>query len=310
MSGRNIFCGKWSALIWALGLAVLWSAAGQAISSQLKATVIDRYGNKHEVERLTFRGRLNIEYYVADQRRVVPLQEIDRMLFEGERTSEEQTIIVTLRTGRKETGTIMTGTNVTPHQDALGGGGGASGLSGSTPLGPFDIMLGDVREVIMRHPESMEPAEETILKATVIAVDGKLFEVRDLKYRGKLRLDYSIGSKRRFVDLEKVSRIEFAEGGFSQEQRPVTITYWSGKVVQGTVDVSTVRMAGETDKSFYERVNAAITGKMDAGIFSMGMHQLKQIRFHPADEDESQEESAEKGGAATEKEMEGEQEKE
>ena len=293
MSCKNTFREKMSVLVWALGLAVLWSTAGQAISSQLKATVIDRFGNKHEVEKLTFRGRLNIEYYVADQRRLVPLQEISRMLFEGEKTSEEQTIVVTLRTGRKESGKIMTGAGMTPHQDALGGGGSVSGFSGSTTLGPFDIMLGHVREIIMRHPASLAPAKETILKAMVIAVDGKLFEVRDLKFRGKLRMDYSIGPKRRFADLEKVSRIEFAEGGFSQEQRPVTITYWSGKVAQGTVDVSTVRMAGETDKSFYERVNAAITGKVDAGAFSIGMHQLKQIRFHPADEDEEQDESGE-----------------
>jgi len=40
-----------------------------------------------------------------------------------------------------------------------------------------------------------------------------------------------------------------------------------------------VRLSGETDKSFYDRVNAALTGRTSAGPFSMGMHDIKQIRF-------------------------------
>lgn len=274
---------------WILGLIVLWSATSQAVPSQLKATVIDRAGNSHVVEKLTFRGRLEIEYYVDDQRRLAPLQEIDRMLFEGAQNREEQTITVTLRTGRQETGKILTGTGSAPPQGALGGTEGTSGFSGSTALGPFDIQLGNVREVVMRHPEGLEPARETVLRATLLGVDGKLFEIRDLRFRGKQRLDYKVGDKQRFVDLEKVSRIEFAEGGANKEQRLATITYWSGKVAQGTVDMSIVRLSGETDKSYRERVNAAITGKTDAGAFAIGLHQLKQIRFHPADEDEEQE---------------------
>jgi len=47
----------------------------------------------------------------------------------------------------------------------------------------------------------------------------------------------------------------------------------------GTVDAGIVRLSGETDKSFYDRVNAALTGRTSAGPFSMGMHDIKQIRF-------------------------------
>jgi hypothetical protein len=278
-----------------LATALLGSGACWAISSSLKATLVDRAGNHHEVEKLTYQDRLNIEYYVEGQRRLVPMLNIDRLRLEGDARDEEQTIVVTLRTGRSETGKILAGSNVSPHQDALGGGGGASRFTGVTPLGPFDILVRDVREIIMRHPKSLPPAKETVLKATVITLDGKLFEVTGLQYRGKLRMDYNIGNKRRFVSLEKVSRIDFTEEGTRQEMRPVIIIYRSGKTVQGTVEASTVRLSGEMDKSYFERVNAAFTGSTDRGAFSIGMHAIKQIRLKPAVEEEGAE--GEHGGA-------------
>lgn len=274
---------------------LLGNGACWAIPSSLKATLVDRAGNHHEVEKLTYQDRLNIEYYVEGQRRLVPMQDIDRLRLEGDARDEEQTIVVTLRTGRSETGSILAGSNVSPHQDALGGGGSASRFTGVTELGPFDILVRDVREIIMRHPESMPPAKETVLKATLITLDGRLLEVAGLQYRGKLRMDYNIGNKRRFASLEKVSRVDFTEGDTRQEMRPVTITYWSGKTVQGTVEASTVRMSGETDKSYFERVNAAFTGRTDSGAFSIGMHAIKQIRFEPPVQEEGAEE--EHGGA-------------
>jgi len=282
-----------------LSAVLLWSATGWAVSSQLKATLVDRYGNQHEVEKFTCQGRLEIEYYVEDQRRIVPLQDIDRIRFEGERGDEEQIISVALRTGRRETGSILSGGNVAPHQDALGGGGTANRFSGVTKLGPFFILVSDVREVIMRHPESQEPPKELVLKATVITEGGQRFEVENLRYRNQTRLDYRIGRRQRFANLEKVARIDFAEGSSSEEFRPITINYWSGKTVQGTVDASTVRLSGETDKSYFERVNAALTGRTRAGAFSIGLHVIKQIRFHPPEE-EAEEEAGEEEGASDE----------
>ena len=272
-----------------LATALLGSSACWAISSPLKATLVDRAGNHHEVEKLTYQDRLDIEYYVEGQRRLVPLQNIDRLRLEGDPRDEEQTIVVTLRTGRSETGKILAGSNVSPHQDALGGGGSASRFTGVTPLGPFDILVRDVREIIMRHPASLPPAKETVLKATLITLDGKMFEVEGVEYRGTLRMDYNIGNKRRSAKLEKVSRVDFTEGGTHQEMRPVTITYWSGKTVQGTVEASTVRLSGEMDKSYFERVNAAFTGRIASGAFSIGMHAIKQIRFKPPVQEEGAE---------------------
>ena len=272
-----------------LGVGLLWDATSWAVSSQLKAIVVDRFGNQHEVEKFAYQDRLEIEYYVGGQRRIVSLLEIDRMRLEGERGDEEQTIVVTLRTGRRETGKILSGANITPHEDAVGGGGNASRFTGTTSLGPFFILVSDVSEVIMRHPESLEVAKEEVLRATLITVEGQRFEIDHLRYRGQLRINYNIGRKRRFANLTKVAKIDFAEGSASEEMRPVTIVYWSGKTLQGSVDASTVRLSGETDRNYYERVNAAITGRTKAGAFAIGFHAIKQIRFHPPDEEEVQE---------------------
>ena len=37
-------------------LAALWVSASGAATSALKATVIDRYGNQHQVDKFTFQG--------------------------------------------------------------------------------------------------------------------------------------------------------------------------------------------------------------------------------------------------------------
>ena len=276
-----------------LGVGLLWDATSWAASSQLKATVIDRFGNQHEVEKFAYQERLEIEYYMGGQRRVVSLLEIDRMRLEGESGDEEQTIVVTLRTGRRETGMILSGASLTPHQDAVGGGGTASRFTGTTSLGPFFILVSDVSEVIMRHSKQLKAAKEEVLRATLITTEGQRFEIDHLRYRGQLRMDYNIGRKRRFAGLMKVARIDFAEGSASEEMRPITIAYWSGKTVQGSVDVSSVRLSGETDRNYYERVSAAFTGRTKAGAFSIGFHAIKQIRFHPPDEGEESEEAEE-----------------
>ena len=269
-----------------IGIGLAFPSLGSAVSSRLAATVIDRNGNRHEVEKFTYQGRLEIEYYAGGQRRVVPLKKIDRIRLEGNREDEELAISVIFRSGRRESGRILSGVGVTPHQDALGGGATVPQFEGTTALGPFFIRVGDVREIILRHPEGEEATGEVVLKATVVTVNGKVFEVDHLRYRGDLRMDYRIGRKRRFADLSKVARIDFAEGGAGDELRPVTIVYWSGKKVQAVVDVSTVRLPGENDRNYYERIHAAFTGRTKTGAFSIGLHEIKQIRFHRAGEEE------------------------
>ena len=63
----------------------------------------------------------------------------------------------------------------------------------------------------------------------------------------------------------------------------------------GTVEVSLVRLSGETDKSYFERVNRAFTGVVGSSPFAIGMHDIKHIRFRK----DSDEESAEDGADGT-----------
>lgn len=277
-----------------------------AAANPLKGTIVDRQGNRHEVDKLTYNGRLNLQYYVEGRRRAVPLARIKRLRFAGDQSDEEQALVVTLRSGAVEHGTIVTGASTAPHQDAVGGGGTTPRFAGSTPLGPFFILAHDVREVIMVDTGVQAPREQIVLRAIVITVDGKRFDVTDLKCRGDRRLHYySQGDRRRYVDLAKVSVIDFAEGSAHLERRPVTITYWSGKVVQGTVEAGRVRLSGETDRSYYERVYAAWSGKIDQAVFALGMHQVEQVRFkqeagEKQEADEPDETGCSAGGRAPE----------
>ncbi len=269
-------------------LAALWSVNAHADPVSQKATVIDRYGNLHQVERFTYQGRLDFEVYIGDQRRMVPFLLIDRIRFDGEHGDEEQAVSMSMRSGKRESGIMLSGGSATPHQDAVGGGSSGRRFTGVTALGPFFILLNDVREIILRYPEGDEIPQEQILKATIITLEGKRFEVVDLRFRGKLRLDFFRGRNKRFIPLDKVEKIDFDDSGAAEEYRPITATYWNGRTVMGTVDASTVRLSGETDKNYYERVNAALMGKTKSGLFSMGMHHIKQIRFHAVKEaDES-----------------------
>jgi hypothetical protein len=269
-------------------LASLWSAGAWGGESQLKATVVDRMGNQHQVGKLSYQGRTELEYSVDDQPRTVQLADIARFRLDGEREDEEQQISIVWRNGATETGRLFTGgSGIAPHQDALGSGQVSNRLSGVTELGPFFILLSDVREVIFSHPDSLAPSVEPKLKATIVDLEGRRFEVHRLRYRGQLRLDFTQGRKQRSIDLAKIARIEFSEERDpGTEFRSFVLTFWSGKSLQGTVDASTVRLGGETDRIYQTRVGAAFTGELaDRGPFAIGLHDLKLVRFYPEEEE-------------------------
>ena len=280
---------------WFVVLAVLWASASWAITSPLKATIIDRYGNQHQVDKFTFQGRQDLEIYIQDQRKLMPLEKVARLRFEGERGDEEQRIVLVLRNGSAEKAVMQTGSSSSPHQDAVGGGSSGRRFSGVTNLGPFSILASDVREIVLRHRVGELPPADKILKASIITTEGKRFEVEDLLFRGKQRLDFFRGRNKRFIPLAKVERIDFQDGAIGEEFRPITATYWTGKTVMGTVEASTVRLSGETDRSYSERVNKAFTGESGSGPFGIGMHAVRHIRFQKdksAAEMETGEESA------------------
>ena len=60
----------------------------------------------------------------------------------------------------------------------------------------------------------------------------------------------------------------------------------------GTVEASLVRLSGETDKSYFERVNRAFTGVVGSSPFAIGMHDVKHIRFRQDKDEASAEGSA------------------
>ena len=85
-------------------LATLWVSASGAATSSLKATIIDRYGNQHQVDKFTFQGRQDLEIYVQGQRRLVKLVKVARLRFEGERSDEEQRVLLIFRNGGPRSG--------------------------------------------------------------------------------------------------------------------------------------------------------------------------------------------------------------
>ncbi len=280
-------------------LAALWVSASGAATSSLKATIIDRYGNQHQVDKFTFQGRQDLEIYVQGQRRLVELVKVARLRFEGERSDEEQDIMLEFRTGVREKGKMVTGGSSSPHQDAVGGGSSGRRFAGVTELGPFFILASDVQEIVLRHPVGEEPPAEKILKATIITTNGRRFEVDNLRFHGKKRLDFFRGRNKRFIPLDKVARIDFADGGTGDEFRPLTATYWSGKTVMGTVEASLVRLSGETDKSYFERVNRAFTGVVGSSSFAIGMHDVKHIRFRKDSDEGGADDPADSAGDST-----------
>ncbi len=283
----------------AILLAALWVSASGAATSSLKATIIDRYGNQHQVDKFTFQGRQDLEIYVQGQRRLVELVKVARLRFEGERSDEEQDIMIEFRTGVREKGKMVTGGSSSPHQDAVGGGSSGRRFAGVTELGPFFILASDVQEIVLRHPVGEEPPAEKILNATIITTNGRRFEVDNLRFHGKKRLDFFRGRNKRFIPLDKVARIDFADGGTGDEFRPLTATYWSGKTVMGTVEASLVRLSGETDKSYFERVNRAFTGVVGSSSFAIGMHDVKHIRFRKDSDEDGADDTADSAGDST-----------
>jgi hypothetical protein len=262
---------------------VLAGLPGSAWSAppSLTVTLIDAEGNQHELTQFAFRGAARFDYYVNGERRVVSFADIDRIRFEGNAQAEEQDVIVSLRSGRQERGRFATGASISADQNTDGGGGDTRGFSGNTQLGPFFRRAGQVREIIFRHADGQTVVPEAVLKATVITEDGRRFDLTGLRCRGTERLDYRVGGRDRFAELAKVAAIEFEPGHQEAEWRPAMLTLRSGRRTLVEVEASVVRLAGETDKAYFERVNGAITGTTSIGPVSLGVRDIKQMRFAP-----------------------------
>ena len=290
-SSRTQTWSRVSAALVALAVAALLTPLASGAKGT-KATVIDRFGDRYELSAIKIKDRTELEYYVGDERRAVAFEEIQRIVIDGEAGEEERPVRVYLRRGRVEAGRMFTGGHgASPHQDSFGGARAPTGLTGNTNLGPFVRSLDDVKEVRFRHTTEAPP-EAPELKAMLVTTEGSLFEVADLRVMEKRVLKYSRGKRSLSLDLSKVDRIQFNEYSIGQEQRPITITLWGGKQIHGMVEAAVARYSGETDRQYARRVGAAVTARTATGSVSLGMHEVKLIRFHPP-------ESAEETGGGT-----------
>ena len=291
---RRTRSGRW------LGAAVAAAVVagltpGDAAAEGPQATVIDRYGNRHELSAIKIKDRTELEYYVDDDRRTAGFDEIQMIVIEGQTGDEERPVKVHLRRGRVDAGRLFTGGHgASPHQDSFGGARASTGLTGKTSIGPFVLSLDDVKEVRFRHVAGA-PSGPAKLKAALVTTEGSLFEVTDLRVMEKPVLKYARGRKSLILDLSKVERIQFAEYSIGQEERPITITMWGGKQVHGTVDATVARYSGETDRQYARRVGAAVTARTATGSVSLGMHEIKLIRFHPPESEKEAGDKAEGG---------------
>ena len=238
-------------------------------AAEVAATLIDRQGTRFELTKFRVRGQSSLTYYLEGARQEVPLREIDRFRFAGGPGEEEQELVVHMRSGEVERGTFVIATT-TPSVEALGGGMPPESASGSTRLGPFTILLRDVAEVVLRHPDAGRPvAPKPPIRGSLVNEKGRRFEVQNLRYRGKREFAFQQGRRQRSLDMSKIKRIEFTEAGV--ETRPIVITLRSGKTIYATVDASTVRLSGERDYHYHTRVDSAFTGYAGSSRFAIGV---------------------------------------
>ena len=262
-------------------------------AADIEATVVDRKGVRYAVRKLEIRGSTTLEYYVSGKRRRMDMARIERIHIAGTAQNQEAPVTVTLRTGRIEEGTIIINAGSSPDNDIAAGGSHVSDqLTGSTSLGPLFVPLSDVRDVFFVHDEN-EPIVPDAVTGSIVDERGRRFAVSDIRHRGDEAFRFQQGRKKRRVALRHVSRLEFGDspGG---EMRPVKITYRTGRVVQGEVDASTVRMAGEGDHVYRTRVDSAFTGISPSGVtYGIGLKTVMLVLIdHETDEEVSDESRA------------------
>ena len=263
------------ALLLAAGLLALGAVPSAA---DVAATLIDRQGNRFEMTKFRVRGQSSLAYYLDGARQEVPLREIDRFRFRGGPREERQAVVVHMRSGKVERGTFVIATG-TPNVEALGGGAPPESASGSTRLGPFTILLRDVAEVVLHHPDGGRPvAPKPPLRASVVNERGRRFEVQNLRYRGQREFAFQQGRRQRSLDMSKIKRIEFTEAAV--ETRPIVISLRSGKTIYATVDASTVRLSGERDLHYHTRVDSAFTGYAGSSRFAIGLQDVRLLLLH------------------------------
>lgn len=273
-----------------LTLALSVMSAVSSDASSLTATVVERSGTRHTVDKIEIKGTTTLEYYLNGRRRLLDMARIDRITFGGTPQEQEVPVTITLRSGKVDKGSLIISGGSSPHDDLLAGGSHVGDrLTGNSQLGPLTIPLRDVQDVLFEHSDDV-PIIPDAVSGSIVDERGKRFVVSDIRYRGDEAFRFTQGRKKRRVALRHVERLEFGEapGG---EVRPVTITYKTGKIVQGEVDASIVRLPGEVDHVYNTRVDSAFTGVRASGsMYGVGLQHVKLVLIDaPAAEADSTE---------------------
>lgn len=274
-------------------MLVLGGSADSLRAADIVGIVVDRTGSRHQVRDLEIRGSTTLEYYVSGRRRQMQMARIERLHIGGTPQDQEAPVTVTMRTGLVEKGTMIINAGSSLSDDAGSASHVSDRLTGKTNLGPLFLPLTDVQEVLFQHSKDA-PLVPDMVSGSIVDERGRRFVVSDIRYRGDDAFRFKQGRKKKRVALRHVSRLEFGDspGG---ELRPVTITYQTGRVVQGQVDASTVRLSGEVDHVYRTRTDSAFTGvRSEGGMFGIGLKRVKLVLVKaPAEETDEATETSE-----------------
>ncbi|MBT3343157.1 MAG: hypothetical protein HN712_05435 [Gemmatimonadetes bacterium] len=262
-----------------LVLSALLLTVNDAAAASFSATVIDRSGDRYEVRNLTYQKQPEFEVYSGGRRQLIRFRDITRIVLGGNVNDREIPVVIDLRDGQKLEGQMYAGSSggASPHRSVVSGPATGGGFSGRSELGPVAIQLIDVRDLRFHHDDAAQASVS--LRATLVDLEGKRFEVETLRFRGRTDFLYDQGRKHRTKALSSIDRIEFTQAPRATESRAVAITFRSGKVAHGTADASTIRVPGETDRLFEQRVFEAFTGSAGGAPFAIGLHQIRLLRL-------------------------------
>ncbi|MBI4531493.1 MAG: hypothetical protein HY709_08200 [Candidatus Latescibacteria bacterium] len=135
------------------------------VAVELRATVVDRDGNRFEVTNFKYEGQDAFPMIVSDKRTMVKFKEVKQIEFRGAPNDETQPVLVVFLDGRTSQGEVFVGGS----GRIVGTGGSVSAqmaFTGNTSLGKFRLSLKRVKEVIF-HPV------QTVMRCPT---DGRTFE--------------------------------------------------------------------------------------------------------------------------------------
>lgn len=136
-------------------------------AKEVRATIIDRDGNRFEVRDLKLEGQKVLFLVRGDERSKLRFREIRKIKFIGGRSEEEMPVRVKLRDGRLLEGTVYVGGLVGYVRGAR-----PVSFTGHTDLGKFTIPLRDVREVFFYGGVLLRRCPKC----------GRMFEQKDYKF--------------------------------------------------------------------------------------------------------------------------------